>query len=101
MVNKINSDDTAFQVDINEATLAVKENRFSDALNILEINISKYPDHIDSLYLAAVSARHLKKFDESRSYIEGLLKNAPNMGRAYQELGHLNKALKNEDAAIA
>tara|TARA_B110000003_G_scaffold265617_1_gene291681 strand:+ start:2508 stop:4535 length:2028 start_codon:yes stop_codon:yes gene_type:complete len=100
MVNKINSDDTAFQVDINEATLAVKENRFSDALNILEINISKYPDHIDSLYLAAVSARYLKKFDDSRSYIECLLKNAPNMGRAYQELGHLNKALKNEDAAI-
>ena len=51
MVKKIISDDIDFQVDINEATLAVKENRFSDALNLLEINISKYPDHIDSCLL--------------------------------------------------
>ena len=100
MVNNINSDDIDFQVDINEATLAVKENRFLDALNLLEINISKYPDHIDSLYLAAVSARHVKKYKESKTYIESLLKHAPNMGRAYQELGHLNNATNNIDNAI-
>ena len=100
MVNNINSDDIDFKVDINEATLAVKENRFSDALNLLEINISKYPDHIDSLYLAAVSARHVKKYKESKTYIESLLKHAPNMGRAYQELGHLNNATNNIDNAI-
>ena len=100
MVNKINSQDIDFQVDINEATLAVKEKRFLDALNLLEINISKYPDHIDSLYLAAVSARYIKKYKEARTYIETLLKNAPNMGRAYQELGHLNNATNNIDDAI-
>jgi tetratricopeptide (TPR) repeat protein len=100
MKKKIDIKDPSLQVDINEATLAVKENRFSDALKILEINLSKHNDHIDSLYLAAVSARYLKKFDESKQYIETLLKYAPNMGRAYQELGHLNKALNNEDAAI-
>ena len=100
MRQKIDITDPSLQVDINEATLAVKENRFSDALKILEINLSKHNDHIDSLYLAAVSARYLKKFDESKQYIETLLKYAPNMGRAYQELGHLNKALNNEDAAI-
>jgi tetratricopeptide (TPR) repeat protein len=100
MVNKINSQDLDFQVDINEATLAIKENRFFDAFNLLEINISKYPAHIDSLYLAAVSARHLKKYKEARTYIETLLKNAPNMGRAYQELGHLNNATNNIDDAI-
>ena len=100
MRQKIDITDPSLQVDINEATLAVKENRFSDALKILEINLSKHNDHIDSLYLAAVSARYLKKFDDSKQYIETLLKYAPNMGRAYQELGHLNKALNNEDAAI-
>ena len=46
MVNKINSQDLDFQVDINEATLAIKENRFFDAFNLLEINISKYPDRV-------------------------------------------------------
>ena len=100
MVNNINSDDIDLQVDINEATLAVKENRFSDALNLLEINISKYPDHIDSLYLAAVSARYLRKYEDSRSYIESLLTNAPNMGRAYQELGHLNKAINSTTVSV-
>ena len=38
MINKINSQDLDFQVDINEATLAIKENRFFDAFNLLEIN---------------------------------------------------------------
>ena len=58
--------DPSLQVDINEATIAVRENRFIDALKILQINLSKYPDHIDSLYLAAVSSRYLKKYDESK-----------------------------------
>jgi tetratricopeptide (TPR) repeat protein len=93
--------DPTLLVDINEATLAVKENRFADALEILEINLSRYPDHIDSLYLAAVSARYLKKYDKAKKYIETLLIHAADMGRAYQELGHLNKSSGNENLAIA
>ena len=93
--------DPTLLVDIDEATLAVKENRFADALKILELNLSRYPDHIDSLYLAAVSARYLKNFDDSKKYIETLLRHAPDMGRAYQELGHLNKSNGNVDIAIA
>ena len=97
----IKTDDPFLQVDINEATLALKKNKFADSLKILEINLSKYPDHIDSLYLAAVASRHLKKFDQSREYIISLLKLAPDMGRAYQELGHLNKSIGSDDKAIS
>ena len=97
---KAEINDPTLLVDINEATLAVKEQRFDDALKILEINLSRYPDHTDSLYLAAVSARYLKKFDDSKKYIETLLTQAADMGRAYQELGHLNKASGNDDLAI-
>ena len=93
--------DPTLLVDINEATLAVKENRFADALKTLELNLSRHPDHIDSLYLAAVSARYLKKYDEAKTYIENLLIQAADMGRAYQELGHLNKSRGNEELAIA
>jgi tetratricopeptide (TPR) repeat protein len=93
--------DPSLQVDINEATIAVRENRFIDALKILQINLSKYPDHIDSLYLAAVSSRYLKKYDESKKYILSLLGCAPDMGRAYQELGHLNKSIGNDLEAIS
>ncbi|MDB3867548.1 sulfotransferase [Gammaproteobacteria bacterium] len=97
---KAEINDPTLLVDINEATLAVKEQRFVDALKILEINLSRYPDHTDSLYLAAVSARYLKKFNDSKKYIETLLTQAADMGRAYQELGHLNKASGNDDLAI-
>ena len=94
-------DDSALAVDLNEATQLVKENRFDAALKLLDIILSNNADHIDALYLAAVSSRYLKKFDESKNYIEGLLKVAPDMARAYQELGHLNKALSNDEKAIS
>ena len=54
-MKKTITDDGTLQVDINEATLALKENRFSDALTILEINLSKYPDHIDLIDIWKIS----------------------------------------------
>ena len=99
--NKVDIKDPTLLVDINEATLAVKESRFADALETLKINLSRYPDHIDSLYLAAVSARYLKKYDDAKKYIETLLIHAADMGRAYQELGHLNKSSGNDELAVA
>jgi tetratricopeptide (TPR) repeat protein len=50
--------------------------------------------------LSAVSTRFLKKFDDSSKHIEHLLFNAPDMGRAYQELGHLNRDMGNEEKAV-
>ncbi len=97
---KFNADDASLSVDLSEATQAVKEGRFQEALNLLEIILENQPSNVDSLYLAAVCARYLKKFDDSQQYIENLLINAPDMGRAYQELGHLNRDLGNEDKAV-
>ena len=88
------------QLDISKATEAVKEARFVEALRLLKSNLAKDPNHIDSLYLAAVSSRYLKNYDDSKKYIESLLSNAPDMGRAYQELGHLNRDTGNEEDAI-
>ena len=42
--NKVDIKDPTLLVDINEATLAVKESRFADALETLKINLSRYPD---------------------------------------------------------
>ena len=97
---KFDTNDPALSVDLSEATQAVKENRFEDALMLFEVILSDHPDHIDSLYLASVSSRYLKKFDDSKKYIERLLQNAPDMGRAYQELGHINRDLGNEEKAV-
>ena len=87
-------------LDTSKATEALKETRFVEALRLLKLNLEKNPNHIDSLYLAAVSSRYLKNFDDSKKYIEDLLMNAPDMGRAYQELGHLNRDTGNEEDAI-
>ena len=70
--DKLNIDETTFSVDLSEATDAVKEGSFEYALNLLEIILKDHPDHIDSLYLAAVSTRYLRKFDDSKQYIEHL-----------------------------
>ena len=97
---KFNADEATLSVDLSEATQAVKENRFEDSLMLFEIILKDHPNHIDSLYLASVSSRYLKKFDDAKKYIERLLMNAPDMGRAYQELGHINRDLGNEEQAV-
>ena len=86
--------------DIARVTNAVKEHRFVEALSLIEGNLASNPEHKDSLYLAAVCSRYLKNYDDSRKYIESLLTHAPDMGRAYQELGHLSKAMGDDDKAI-
>ena len=98
--NEFNSDNASLSVDLSEARQAVKENRFQDALDLFEIILKNDPDHIDSLYLASVSSRYLKNFDESKALIERLLLIAPDMGRAYQELGHINRDMGNMEKAV-
>ena len=96
----LNSNDSSLAVDLQEATQALKESRFADALRLLEINLTDHPNNIDALYLSAVSCRYLKKVKEANDFLERLLIIAPDMGRAYQELGHLNKSINNDDKAI-
>ncbi|MDB4254151.1 sulfotransferase [Gammaproteobacteria bacterium] len=100
MNNKFNANDATLSVDLSEATQAVKENRFDDALNLFAIILEDHPDNIDALYLASVSSRYLKNFNDSKEYIERLLFNAPDMGRAYQELGHIYRDMGNEAKAV-
>jgi tetratricopeptide (TPR) repeat protein len=98
---KFNINESSLAVDINEATQAIKQNRFNDALRLLKISLDDSPENIDALYLSAVSARYLKLFEESLQYIERLLIIAPDMARAYQELGHINKAMQKDEKAVA
>ena len=71
--------------------IAVKEYRFDDALKLIKKNLKKDADHMDSLYLAAVCSRYTKNYKDAENYLRKLLSVAPDMGRAYQELAHLNR----------
>ena len=88
------------QIDTSKAADAIKRGDNIEAMRLLKSNLKKDQNHIDSLYLAAVSSRYLKNYDDSKKYIESLLTNAPDMGRAYQELGHLNRDIGNEEDSI-
>ena len=87
-------------LDVSKATKALREGRFTESLRLLKSNLAEDPNHIDSLYLSAVSSRYLKNFKDSKRFIERLLTEAPDMGRAYQELGHLNRDAGNEENSI-
>jgi len=87
-------------IDTSKAADAIKRGDNIEAMRLLKSNLKKDQNHIDSLYLAAVSSRYLKNYDDSKKYIESLLTNAPDMGRAYQELGHLNRDSGNEEDSI-
>ena len=88
---EFNSDDASLSVDLSEARQAVKENRFKDALGLFEIILKDDPNHIDSLYLASVSSRYLKKFDDSKKFIERLMTIAPDMGEHIRSRSYLSR----------
>ncbi len=77
--------------DIDKVSTAIKEQRFVQALSALESNLIKQPKHVECLYLASVCSRYLKNYSDAKKYLDSLLKINPDMGRAYQELGHLNR----------
>ena len=52
--NKSDIKDPTLSVDLSEATQAVKENRFEDAISLFEIILKDHPNNIDALYLASV-----------------------------------------------
>ena len=45
--NKLNADEANLSVDLSDATQAVKENRFQDAINLLKIILKDNPENID------------------------------------------------------
>ena len=97
---KSKTGETTLAVDLSEATDAVKQGNFDHALSLLKFILQDDPEHLDGLYLSAVSSRYLKNFEDSNNYLKRLLTVAPDMGRAYQELGHLNRDLGKEEQAV-
>ena len=69
----------------------IKENKFEEAHKYILLNLRQDSNHIESLYFGSVCARYLKNYQQSNDYLERLLTLSPDMGRAYQELGHLNR----------
>ena len=77
----------------------IKENKFEEAHKYVLLNLRQDSNHIESLYFGSVCARYLKNYQQSNDYLERLLALSPDMGRAYQELGHLSRDRGNLEIA--
>ena len=55
----------------------------------------------EALYLAAVAARYLGRFDEAAQHLGALHSASPEYGRAWQEEGHLALARQDSAGALA
>lgn len=86
---------------IKQAQAGMQAGRFSDALSTANDLLSADEEDQDALYLAAVAARYLNAYEDAKTYLQRLKKIAPEYGRAFQEEGHLLKAMGEPAGALA
>jgi len=86
---------------LKQAQKAMQAGKFDDAARLAAQILSGEPSDQDALYMAAVAARYSGKFDVAQSHLATLKQATPEFGRAFQEEGHLLKAMNQTEAAIA
>ncbi len=86
---------------MRSAQSLMQQGRFGDALAALEARLAERPGDIDSLYLAAVCLRYLKRHDEAAARLSALRESKPDFGRGWQEEGHLRREQGDARGALA
>ncbi len=71
------------------------------ALRELAAFLESAPEHVDALYLQVVALRYGGALEEAAHRVDTLISLSPLDGRAFQERGHLLKALGKPAAALA
>ncbi len=98
------TDKTAMS-DGNEALKSVQtlmmDGRFDEAASRLDAWLSDAPDHREALYMAAACARYRRDFPAAERFLDRLKAQAPELGRAHQEEGHLRRDQGQIPAALA
>jgi len=75
--------------------------KLGEALAAAEAEIADKPDDTGALYCKAVAERYLERYDEALETLAQLRALAPQYARAYQEEGHVFRALARPDRARA
>lgn len=94
------------QIDIDadsspeQARQLMAQGDFAGARSGAQKVLDEKPGHEDATYIVAVCCRYLKEYDAARQYLGKLLELNPAYGRAFQELGHVEQAEGNGEAAI-
>jgi len=86
---------------LKEAQGHLQSGQFAAALDLLNRQLAEDPDQTEVLYMAAVAARYMKRFSEAQDLLSRLKRGVPELGRAYQEEGHLARDQGQAERAIA
>ncbi len=78
----------------------VASEQFAVALGQLTALLDEHAEEPDVLYMTAVCHRYLRQWDDAQSYLDRLLRLAPEHGRGHQERGHLLRAQQRSGAAL-
>lgn len=86
---------------LKQAQAALQSGQFEAGLELAGVLIAADPMDGEALYMAAVAARYLGRFDEAARYLSLLHSAMPEYGRAWQEEGHLALARGDNRAALS
>lgn len=86
---------------LKAAQAALQSGDFTRGSQLAENVLSETPEDAEALYMAAVAARYLKRFDEAQGHLQALHQAMPEYGRAWQEAGHLARSRGQRNIAIA
>ena len=86
--------------ELNVVKKLMQAGNFDEAENQLLAMISEVPKNGDILYMLAVSQRYQKKYSQALDTLKQLRLLVPDHSRAYQEIGHVYRAMNEVDAAL-
>jgi len=90
---------------LKQAQSALQSGRFEAGLELARAVLADNPEGApadgEALYMAAVAARYLKRFDDAAQHLSALHSAMPEYGRAWQEQGHLALARGDNAGALS
>ena len=94
------SETSLIEAGLNDAKQLMQAGKFVEAEDHLQTLLVNAPKQGDVLYMMAVCQRYQKKYPEALETLRKLRLLVPDHSRAYQEIGHVYRAMNQIDAAL-
>lgn len=91
---------SSIESDLIDVKKLMQAGDFAASERSLNLLVSKVPSNGDVLYMLAVCYRYQKRYPEALDTLRKLRFSVPDHSRAYQEIGHVYRAMNQVDAAL-
>ena len=91
---------SSIESDLIDVKKLMQAGDFAASERSLNLLLSKVPSNGDVLYMLAVCYRYQKRYPEALDTLRKLRFSVPDHSRAYQEIGHVYRAMNQVDAAL-